>query len=125
MLFLIIVYFGSDRESINAVTTIPNCEFQLHRHKIVMKVLSYICTDTRLTDFDIGTTITSPTETAPDNTRQGKNYQSCYHYDLQQSYLYQGEYKIFRCYSISRYVIVQLEKEAVLTLCEVEVFGGR
>ena len=42
----------------------------------------------------------------------------------QKNALLSGETKDFACTGKDRYVIVQLKGENVLTLCEVEVYGG-
>ena len=74
-------------------------------------------TATRLANFQIGTTNTSPQAQAP----AIGNYQACAHVG---GALGAGETRSIACNGKGRYVIVQLKGRNYLTLCEVEVFGG-
>ena len=75
------------------------------------------CTASRLNNFQIGTTSTSPAEVAP----ALDNYDVC---SRQLEALEPGRYKTFSCPHLARYVIIQLRGIGILTLCEVEVFEG-
>ena len=74
-------------------------------------------TATRLSNFQIGTTNTSPQARAP----AIGNYQACAHVG---GALAAGETRSITCNGKGRYVIVQLKGRNYLTLCEVEVYGG-
>ena len=74
-------------------------------------------TATRLSNFQIGATNTSPQARAP----AIGNYQACAHVG---GALAAGETRSITCNGKGRYVIVQLKGRNYLTLCEVEVYGG-
>jgi hypothetical protein len=77
----------------------------------------------RLSNFNIGVTNKNPSEHSPSvwATAPG-HYTPCVSYP---GALGLGEKKSFRCVDRGRYVLVQLMRADVLTLCEVVVLGGR
>ena len=71
----------------------------------------------RLAYFQIGTTNTNPTQTAP----AVGNYPAC---AVNGGSMEKGECKAFDCHSKGRYLVVQLRGTNYLTLCEVQVYTG-
>ena len=49
------------------------------------------------------------------------NYEECAY---QEAAMGSGETKVFPCTTTGKYVVIQLKRKAVLTLCEVKVFAG-
>jgi hypothetical protein len=72
----------------------------------------------RLANFNVGVTNTSPGQQA---SVLG-TYQVCATSD---GALGAGETKEFTCEAVGRYVVVQLLGKEYLTLCEVEILGGK
>ena len=72
---------------------------------------------TRLANFQIGTTNTNPTQTAP----AVGNYRPC---AVNGGAMEKGECKAIDCHSKGRYLVVQLRGSNYLTLCEVQVYTG-
>ena len=79
-------------------------------------MLSCSCTADRLSNFEIKTTIIDP-----DRFRL-RDMDVCARYPGKMG---AGEYRLFECYAMARYVYIQLKGTEYLTLCEVYVFGGR
>ena len=71
----------------------------------------------RLSNIRIGTTDVSPLSSAPDLT----NYELCATHDEP---LGAAVTQTFLCGSYGRYLIIQLQKMEILTLCEVQIFEG-
>ena len=82
-----------------------------------MSIFIYVCSGDRLSMIRIGTTNVSP-DVVPPNVQ---NIKVC---ACQDSPMGNGETKKFHCEATGRYLVVLLEKEGYLTLCEVEVFEG-
>jgi hypothetical protein len=72
----------------------------------------------RLANFNVGVTNTNPSEQTPTPI----NIEVC---ATQEAALAAGETKTFDCVATGRYVVVQLNGTGFLTLCEVEVLGGK
>ena len=86
-------------------------------------VLCYIelafCAGDRLRNFVIATTNNDPFGDRPVHRT---NYDVC---ATEDGALKKGEYKEYECVATAAYLIIQLRGKGYLTLCEVEVFGGR
>ena len=78
---------------------------------------SNIFTAERLSHIRIGTTDVSPLSATPALT----NYELCASYD---GPVGAGATQTFYCGSSGRYLIIQLQKTDILTLCEVQVQEG-
>jgi hypothetical protein len=72
----------------------------------------------RLTHVKVGLASVNPQVQAP---AEG-NYEVCATVD---DVLAAGENKLIKCSGTGRYLVIQLPAEQYLTLCEVEVFGGK
>ena len=81
-------------------------------------LFSLIFSVERLSRIRIGTTDTSPAVKAP--TLASMTVCACEEGDLAA-----GETRAFPCEASGQYVVILLEKTETLTLCEVEVFGGK
>jgi hypothetical protein len=72
----------------------------------------------RLTDFNIGVGVKDPAAESPTD----RIYTKC---ATEDGRLGAGETKAYRCEAVGRYVIVQLNGQNYLTLCEVAILGSK
>lgn len=97
-------------------TTLPI--LRSHRHIYRDTIIIIQIPAERLSNFQIGTSNTSPQTKAPTLV----NYDVC---ATHSGALGAGETKAIECNAKGHFLIIQLKGKNYLTLCEVEVFGGK